>query len=257
MRGGAAALLLLLAGCATELQQLPESGPRMPREIREGRADSVVQAVESDVSREEVVAAINAMLTRTPICMRMPGLWLDGEVRLGVFVVRYDLMERDWGGDVAAGARRRMDEFVEMGFLTAQDGAATTYTFTETGRDLLSGSFESRDPPSFCGPAQRRVAEITNMEWGSFNCGSLRVRFTHVADSWPSWATSETARTRAVEAMSPPGETAAGSVSLTRLWFSRENREQSANNGALRSLCYDAARQVYAGGDLNLRATPP
>lgn len=257
MRMGAATLLLFLAACATGFQPQLASGPRMPREVREGRFDSAVQAVERDVSTEEIAAAINRMLARAPICMRMPGLWLDGEVRLGMFVVRYDLMERDWGGDIADGAWRRMSEFVEMGLLTARDGGATTYTFTEFGRTLLTGSFDARDPPSFCGPAQRHIVAITGMEWGAFDCGTLRVSFTHSADAWPSWAASEAARRYVAQMMPAPAETAAGSVSLSRQWFAPQNREQSATNGGLRSLCYDASRQSIEGGDLNLHAAPP
>ncbi len=256
VRVGAAVLLVLAAGCATATAPAQATGPRAPRDIRQGYYDSAVQAVERDVSREEVAATISAMLANVPVCMRIPGLWLDGEMRHGAFVVRYDLMQRDWGGDVAAEAKRRMDEFVEMGFLDAQGEGETQYAVTALGQSLLRGSFETGNPPSFCGPAPRRLIEITDMEWGAFDCGTLRVRFTHDAESWPSWATSETARNYVVAAMPAPGETAAGSVSLLRQWFADENRAQADNNGGLRSLCYYAARRPSERGDLNLRAAP-
>jgi hypothetical protein len=250
------AVLVLVAGataCQIPVAPQPLAGPRMPREVREGRLDVAVQTVERDVANAEVMAVLNAMTSREPICMRMPGLWLDSALRRGVFVVRYGLMARDWGAQTTELAQQRMAEFVEMGFLTVSlDGDRATYTIAERGRALMQGSFESGEPPAFCGPGGRRVVEITNMEWGAFDCGSLRVRFTHVADDWPAWATSPAARDRVAEAMLPPGVVGAGVVSLSRHWFARSNRAAAEANGALRSVCFDEVRQSGINGDLDL-----
>lgn len=265
--------LLALAGaaCATPAspasfdspppEPVPAAAPagsvataRMPREVRVGSVDMVIQAVEADVRREEVAAAIAPLLANAPVCMRWPTLWMEQTRRTSI-IVRYDLMERDWGEGSVAAARSRMQEFVELGFMTATPGAdprVVQYTLTEAGMQYLSGVIEPGRRPRFCAPAERQLVQITNMEWGRFPCGSLRVQFTHVASAWPSWARAETTRSRLAANWPPNGATADGTVSLSRQWYQRSALPAGFENGRLRSLCYDASRQQVTGTDLNL-----
>ena len=91
------------------------------------------------------------------------------------------------------------------------------------------------------------------MEFGQFNCGNLHVRFTHVADTWPTWARTEAARQRVDATWAPPGVPINGEVTLGRQWFRPGAEPPGTQNGALRSLCLDGARNVV-GDDLNLNA---
>lgn len=232
----------------------PASTARMPREVRMGGVDMVIQAVETDVSREEVATAIAPLLANAPVCMRWPALWME-QARRALIVVRYDLMARDWGEGSAAAARARMQEFVDLGFMTATPGAdprVVQYTLTEAGMQYLNGVIEPGRRPRFCAPAERQLVQITNMEWGRYPCGSLRVQFTHVASDWPSWARAETTRARLAVNWPPNGATAEGTVSLSRQWYQRSALPAGFRNGMLRSLCYDTARQQVVGADLNL-----
>lgn len=266
-------IIALLAGataaCATAVAPAPVAAPaepaaavvagptttaRMPREIRVGGVDMVIQAVEPEVSREEVAAAIAPLLANAPVCMRWPTLWME-QTRRASFVVRYDLMVRDWGESSVAAARARMQEFVDLGFMTATPGAdplVVQYTITEVGLQYLTGVVEPGRRPRFCAPAERQLVQITNIEWGRYPCGSLRVQFTHVANAWPSWARAETTRVRLAANWPPNGAAAEGTVSLGRQWYQRSALPAGFENGALRSLCYDAARQQVVGNDLNL-----
>jgi len=227
---------------------------RMPREIRLGAADMVIQRVEADVSREEVAAAIAPLLSNATICMRWPALWI-AQARRNVFLVRYDLMARDWGEASAANAEARMEEFVQLGFLTERPGQAertVEYSLTEAGAQYLSGVIEPGRRPRFCAPAERRLVEITDMEWGEYPCGTLRVRFSHVSDTWPSWARTEATRERLAGSWPAVGAPAQGSVSLGRIWYARASLPVGFQNGALMSACYDSSRRQIVGDDLNL-----
>lgn len=255
-----AALVLMLSACASGEGFVPVApdDPRMPREIRLGSADMVIGPVEQDVSREEVLTAVQALLIREPVCFPWPGLWLSEAPYRSVFYARYDLMSRDWGSDVAEASRVRMQEFVDMGFLLARPRpdlgpGAIEYTLTSDGVAYLQGSPYGSIRPSFCGPSQRRVVEITRMEYGQFDCGSLRVTFTHGSDDWPNWARTQTARERVGEVWAPPGGVAEGTVSLGRQWFRRAVMPSDMRqNGELRSLCYDTERQQVVGEDMQL-----
>jgi hypothetical protein len=48
------------------------------------------------------------------------------------------------------------------------------------------------------------------------------------------------------------GALAEGSVSLSRVWYSRAAQPAGFPNGALMSACYDSARGQVVGNDLNL-----
>jgi hypothetical protein len=268
----AALLGLALAGCASQPPSAPETpvqpllAPvaaeaeanavmRAPREIRLGQAEMVIQRVESDVSRDEVFAAVERMLAQASICIRWPPLWIE-DGRRASLVVRYDLMARDWGEVSVADAQAWMDEFVEAGFLISSalpnTPGAFSYQLTAEGEQRLSGIIEPGRRPSFCGLAERRLVEITEMEWGDFPCGSLLVRFSHVADDWPSWARAETTRARLAAGWPPVGVAATGSVSLSRQWYRRGAVPPGFANGSLHSACFDARRQRIVGDDLNL-----
>jgi hypothetical protein len=269
----AVVLGLSLAGCASEpltvLQDAVAPAPligegdaaegaalQTPREIQLGLADMVIQRVEPSVSREEVFAAIEPLIAAAPVCMRWPALWMENVDRRS-FVVRYDLMARDWGESSAAQAEARMDEFVESGFLTKAPGSnndrAVSYQPTAAGEQYLSGVIEPGRRPRFCAPAERRLVEITSLDWGDYPCGSLHVAFTHIGDDWPSWAGAQALRERLSAAAWPPiGEAREGSVSLARQWFGRASIPAGFVNGSLRSACYDARRQAVVGDDLNL-----
>jgi|CXWL01.1.fsa_nt_gi hypothetical protein len=254
------ALALTMSACAS-LTPTPEF-MRIPRDIRTGAAEMVIERVEQDVSREEVAQALGVMIARAPVCMSWPGLWLEGDDRRNVFFARFDLMARDWGQGIADESERRMQEFVELGFLTKRErpeigAGAFEYTLTPEGSDFLHGTPYGGDRPSFCAPSQRRLAEIVAIEWGNYDCGGMRVRFTHVADDWPTWARTDGARARVAEAWAPIGAVASGAVTLSRQWF-RQNQlpEGVSKNGELRSLCYDSADDRVTGEDLDLRAAP-
>lgn len=111
-------------------------------------------------------------------------------------------MARDWGGEVAASSRARMQEFVDLGFLTSRErpdmGAdVVEYSLTQQGGASVQGSPYGGARPSFCAPAEHGVVAVTDVQHGQFACGSMRVRFTHVADAWPNWARTDNARARA------------------------------------------------------------
>lgn len=241
----------------------PQSAPagstaRMPSEIRSGFAEMVIQRVEREISRAEVETAVQTLLTEEPICLPFPALWLEGVTR-NTFVVRFDLMARDWGESAVAAAQARMGEFVGSGFLSQRDrpevnARAVEYTVTPAGRARMRGVLDGGHRPTFCAPAERRLVEITNMEWGQYPCGSLRVRFTHVSDDWPSWARSDATRQRLAADWPPIGETAYGAVSFSRQWYRSRDLPPGAVNGALRSVCYDAGRERVIGDDLDLAA---
>ena len=230
---------------------------RMPREVRLGAADMVIARVGEDVTRDEVTAAVQTMVENEPMCFPWPGLWLDASDRRNFYFARYDLMARDWGATVAANSRQRMQEFVDLGFLTARDRpdlgtGVVEYSLTPDGATYLRGSPYGGERPSFCAPSQRRVLEITSMEWGQYDCGSLHVAFTHVADDWPAWARSEAARARIASTWGPVGVASQGTVTLGRQWFRRGELPSNRNNGELRSVCYDGSRQRVVGDDLEL-----
>lgn len=235
-------------------------GARMPRALRTGAVDMAVQRVEPEVRREEVLAAVQAQLDRETMCFPWPSIWLAAEERRRVFVVRFDLMQRDWGAEFADGARARMQEFVDMGLLTARERAdigagVIEFRLTSDGDRALRGSIAT-GRLSFCLPPQRRAVEITSMEFGAFACGTVQVRFTHVADDWPSWARTNASQARIAGTWAPPGATAEGSVSMSRQWFA-ETPPDGRENGQLRSLCYDEDAREVRGEDMELSAAPP
>jgi hypothetical protein len=231
---------------------------RVPREVRAGAAESVIERVESTVDRAEVLAAVQAIVTDAPLCYPWPGLWLDASDRRNVYFARYDLMTRDWGNDITSASQQRMREFVDLGFLTARERpdvgpGVVEYNLTSDGDAFLRGSPYGGARPAFCPNAQRRVADITNMEFGQYPCGSLRVTFSHVADAPPTWARTEAARQRVDSTWAPIGVAMTGQVTLGRQWFRVGLSPPGITNGGLRSLCLDNARNVV-GDDLNLSA---
>lgn len=256
----AAALLDACAGLA------PPPPPRsntanVPRDIRTGAAEMVIQSVEREVSREEVAAALQRLIGEARSCVPWPSLWIEGEDRRTVYLVRFDLMARDWGEDVAAESRTRMQEFVDMGLLSRRERpdigpGAVAFSLTREGAQVISGSMRSR--LAFCLSPERQVVEITSLDWGEFECGSLRVNFTHVARVWPSWARTEASQRRAAQTWSGIGQSLPGSVTLSRQWYQPNQLPPGVRqNGELRSLCYDAEHQRVIGGDLNLNPTQP
>ncbi len=252
-------LALLLGACAG-VGDVPtrDEFMRVPREIRTGAAESVIERVENSVDPAEVAAAVQAIVAAAPLCYPWPGLWLDASDRRNVYFARYDLMSRDWGDEVTSASQQRMREFVDLGFLTARDRpdvgpGAVEYNLTPDGAAFLRGSPYGGARPQFCPTSQRRVSEVTNMEFGQFECGTLRVTFTHVADTWPSWARTEAARQRADATWAPPTIPMTGQVTLGRQWFRQGGAPPGVQSGSLRSLCLDSARQVI-GDDLNLNA---
>ncbi len=251
------AALLGLSGCS--LLRFGVNTSQLPRALRESGGDMAIENVATDVTREEVAESVSDLVRQAPMCLAWPSLWLEGGRNGRVFLVRFDLMARDWGPDVAAQAAQPMDEFVELGFLSKRmRGEVTEYRLTAEGRRYLQGSPHGDGRASFCAPGQRHMIEITNMEWGQFPCGSLRVRFTHVADNWPDWARTEGVRARFAEAFGGLAETREGVVSLNRQWFAPGSEpENMRRNGELRSLCYDPERGRVTGDDLNLSPAPP
>lgn len=231
------------------------STARVPREIRFGSADMIIQRVEPEVSREEIRAAVQAQLDRETMCFPWPGVWLDATERRRVFVVRYDLMRRDWGVETADDAHTRMQEFVDMGLLTMRarpeiGSGVSEYHLTGHGyAHLRSSAGGSR--MSFCMPAERRVVEVTDAQFGDFACGTTQVRFTHMADTWPSWARTQTSQARVTDTWGPIGGIGEGTVSMSRQWFN-ENPRDGRENGQLRSLCYDNEARAVRGEDLEL-----
>ncbi len=221
----------------------------------------VIQNVEREVSRDEIAIALQRLLAEARTCIPWPSLWIEGEERRTVYLVRFDLMARDWGDGVASESRARMQEFVDMGLLIRRDRpdigpGAVAFSLTREGSRAISGSLRSR--PAFCLSTERQIAEITNIEWGEFECGSLRVDFTHVAHAWPSWARTEASQRRAAQTWASVGQPMPGSVTLSRQWFQRSRLPaEMTQNGELRSLCYDQEHRRIVGDDLNLNATPP
>jgi hypothetical protein len=232
----------------------------MPAEVRYGGAEMVITAVEQDVSRDEITHAVETLIATAPVCASWPTLWLEEGGRRTQFTVRLDLMARDWGEEVASESRARMREFVELGFLTEREGSrgAVEYLVTPVGAPHLRDSpLAGRARDAFCSPVERRLVEIKALEWGQFPCGTLRVRFTHTADDWPSWARTEASRRRVTEAAAPVGVVADGMVSLSRQWYRADGVPTGRRNGELRSVCYDPVRERELGDDLQLRANPP
>jgi hypothetical protein len=277
----AAAFCVALAACTTmalppaegsalEPAPAPEMQPefqtnsataRVPRELFGTFAEMVIQRVEPEVSREEIYQAVQSLVAESTACLPVPSVWLSAPPRAGAFVVRYDLMERDWGEDVARNARGRMDELVASGFLTQEDrpeigAGAVRYDTTREGRDYMRGTIDSGQRPAFCAPAGRRLVEITSLEWGQYPCGTLRVRFTHVADDWPVWARHEATRARLAQSWPAHGEPGLGEVSLSRQWFAAGRLPRGVTNGALISACMDDQRQRVVGDDLTLAVAP-
>ena len=248
---------LVLSACAG-MGDVPSRDEfmRTPREIRTGAAESVIERVESTVERAEVAAAVQNIVAAAPLCYPWPGVWLDASDRRNVYFARYDLMARDWGNEVTSASQARMREFVDLGFLTARERpdispGVVEYNLTSDGIAFLRGSPYGGARPQFCANSQRRVVEVTNLEFGQFDCGSLRVTFTHVGDTWPSWARTEGARQRVDSTWAPPNVPLSGQVTLGRQWFRQGAVPPGVQNGSLRSLCLDSARQVI-GDDLNL-----
>lgn len=251
---GLSALCLGLIACAAP------SGRSAPREIRTGAAESAAQYVETSVSPDEVATAVQAMIAAEPICASWPTLWLQDGGRRTLFIVRYDLMARDWGAEVAASSRVRMDEFVASAFLSERPRSdigpgVIEYVLTPAGDAAMNGSPYSGERPTFCAPAERRLLSITAMEWGQYPCGNLRVRFDHVSDDWPSWARAQATRDRLAQSWPAIGAPAQGVVTLSRRWFSES--ENGMGRGELASVCYDANRRRIIGDDLELFSPAP
>ncbi|MGE0597045.1 MAG: hypothetical protein AB7P07_11810 [Hyphomonadaceae bacterium] len=249
------------AGLLASCESLPAPRTDMPRELIDGRASMIIRPVEPEVSREEVSGAVQRLIDGVPVCLRWPAIWSE-PAGIRSVVARFDLMTRDWGEPVSADAEARLDEFVEMGLLVKtpredRGPGAAEYTLTDQGRDYLRGAFTGRQPPSFCGPSGRRVIEIVSMEWGDYPCGTLRTRFSHVADAWPAWISSSGARARIAD-WPTPGSGAQGTVTLGRLWYREEALPANfERNGALGSVCYDSARRRALGDDFRLFADQP
>lgn len=251
---------LALSACSTVSLPTSDEFVRLPVAVRTGAANTVIERVESTVDRAEVTEAVQRLVTDAPICFPWPGLWLDASTRRNVYYVRYDRMSSDWGGDFAAASRARMREFVEMGFLTAVERpdlgpGIVEYTLTPEGDRFLRGSPYGGARPQFCPNAQRRVVEVTDMQWGQYPCGSVKVRFTHIADAYPTWARTDTSRQRIDATLTPVGVPGEGEVSLSRHWYRPNLLPSGQTNGALKSLCLDDAQNVV-GDDLNLSAPP-
>lgn len=237
-----------------------EDFARLPREIRSGAADTVIEPVERDVSPDEVSSAVSRIVSASPVCMTWPSLWLDDTPIRNIYRVRFDLMKRDWGVPVSNASQQRMDEFVDMGFLTkrTRDDIGTDvveYTLTDLGRGYLNGSPYGGDRPTFCAPSERRVVAVTRLDFGQFPCGNLQVHFTHQAPDAPSWAHTDAARQRVAQSMDAPslGE---GLVTLGRQWYRPDALPAGITNGSLNSACYDSNHKNIIGNDLNLNAGP-
>jgi hypothetical protein len=257
----------MATACADENSSAPATVPAgqidpalMPSAIRTGRADLATQPVETSVSANEVLAAVQRIVGAAPICMSWPSLWVDDMGSRQIIRVRFDLMRRDWGGDVADDAQQRMDAFVDMGFLAkrARDEVApgvVDFTVTDLGHAYMRGtiSSDSGSAPKFCAPGERHVIAITQMEWGSFPCGHLKAHFSFDSPDHPSWATSASARARALEALGPSAR-GQGAVTLSREWYNEDQVPQGVVNGSLQSVCFDAQHARILGNDLMLAA---
>jgi hypothetical protein len=257
----------MAAACADQNSSSPATVPAgqidpalMPAAIRSGRADQATQPVETSVSANEVLAAVQRILGAAPVCMSWPSLWVDDMGSRDAIRVRFDLMRRDWGGDVADDAKQDMDAFVDMGFLTkrARDDVAhgvIDFTLTDLGRGYMRGtiSSDSGSAPKFCAPGERHVVAITQMEWGSFPCGHLKAHFSFDSPDHTSWATSPGARAVVVEALGPSAR-GQGAVTLSREWYSEEQVPQGVVNGSLQSICFDTQHTRILGDDLTLTA---
>lgn len=251
-------MVLLLSACVGEIPSRAEF-MRVPNAIRTGAAETVIERVEENVDRAEVAAAIQTLVAAAETCYPWPGLWLDASDRRNFYFARYDLMSRDWGPDVTSASQQRMREFVELGFLVARERpdiapGVIEYTLTPEGAAFLRGSPYGGARPQFCPNSQRRVAELTDMQFGQFACGNLHVRFTHVADTWPTWARTNAARERVDSTWAPPGVPINGEVTLGRQWFRQGAVPPGVQNGGMNSLCLDSSRQNVIGSDLNLNA---
>ena len=254
------AVCMFAAACSVTSEQRQAEYDRTPREIRTGAANTVVAPVERGVSREEVAIAVRSILDQSQICMSWPGVWLNEAGNRATYVVRADLMARDWGETVAQQGEQRMDEFVDMGFLTKRDRPEIgprvhEYALTNLGRQYLQGSPYGGDRPVFCAPSQRKLIEITRIEFGQFPCGSVRAYFTYSAQDWPVWARSDAARTRIVGDLGTIGAVENGAVSLGRQWFRPDALPEGVTNGSLQSICYNAQAQRVTGTDLDLHAS--
>ena len=254
----ACALAAVTSACVTSQQRMVEYD-RTPREIRTGAANTVVAPVEREVSREEIAAAVRNILDQSQICMPWPGVWLNEAANRATYVVRADLMARDWGEDVAQQGEQRMDEFVDMGFLTKRErpeigSRVHEYALTNVGRQYLQGSPYGGDRPTFCAPSQRKLVQITRIEFGQFPCGSVRAYFTYSSLDWPAWARTDAARTRIEGDIGSIGAIQNGSVSLGRQWYSQAALPNGVTNGSLQSICYNAQAQSVTGNDLDLHA---
>ncbi len=256
-----AACLVVAATAACSMTSASQQAQfdRTPREVRSGGADSAVAPVERDVSREEVAASVRSILERSPICMAWPAVWLNEGQSRSAYVLRADLMARDWGEEVAREGERRMDEFVDMGFMTKRErldvGARVNeYALTPLGRQYLQGSPYGGDRPTFCAPSQRRLIEVTRIEFGQYPCGTLRVYFTYSAADWPNWARTDAARARIADDIGTVGAVENGAVSLGRQWYSQAALPEGVTNGSLQSICYNAQYQRVTGNDLDLHA---
>jgi hypothetical protein len=260
IRGFGLALCLALGACQ-QLETMREEYARLPEEVRTGAAAVAIGRVEPGVDRAEVLSALAPMVEGAPVCFGWPSLWLAPRERRSVYLARYDLMRRDWGEEVTSASEARMREFVELGLMTARPrddlgAGAMEYTLTAEGDRTLKGSPYGEMAPEFCMDAQRRVVEITSLEWGQYECGSLLVRFTHAADAWPSWATTQQVQQRLGQLWGALGAPAQGVVTLGRQWFRPGREPDGVMNGALRSICLNAEREAMAGGDLDLSPPP-
>ncbi|WP_167755550.1 hypothetical protein [Vitreimonas flagellata] len=255
---GAVALAVFLCAAATAWSQ--SSTARMPREISNGAREMVVQRVEPEISQAEIFAAVQAQLDRETMCFPWPSVWLDPAERRRVFIVRFDLMERDWGGEVTARTRARLAEFVDMGVLVAREQSdigpgVIEYRLTRLGDDRLVGSPAS-GRMSFCMPSERRVVEILETQFGNYPCGTLQVRFRHIADAWPSWARSQSIQTRVNDTWGAIGSPGDGAVSMSRQWFAGDPTD-GRENGQMRSVCYDTEAREVRGEDMELYPALP
>jgi len=239
-----------------------QEGPRAPREVRFGTADHASQYVEADAPPEEIAAAVQFLIANAPVCAAWPTLWLQDIGRRTIFQVRYDLMTRDWGAEIAQTSTARMEEFVAMGYLTRRDrpdigAGAVEYVLTEAGEAAMHGSPFSGERPTFCAPAERRLVAVTSVEWVQSNCGNLRVRFSHVSDDWPTWAGAESTRARMMTVWPAIGVVSEGTMTLSRQWYSARARPRDTPNGSLRSVCYDNSRTRQIGDDMVLFTDSP
>ncbi|MBL8546806.1 MAG: hypothetical protein JNL81_10095 [Hyphomonadaceae bacterium] len=252
--------VLALGACAS-VGDFPtrEERMRIPTSIRNGSVESLIERVDPNVDRIELTTAVQAAVAAAETCYPWPGLWLDASDRRSFYYARYDLMLRDWGAEMTSASQARMREFVDLGFLTPRDRpdigpGVIEYTLTTDGAAYLRGSPYGALRPRFCPNSQRRVAELTDVQFGEFDCGTVHIRFTHVADAWPSWARTGAARQRADTTWAPPGVRMNGEITLGRQWFREDSVPSGIQNGSLRSLCLDAERRNVVGGDLNLNA---